>query len=178
MSTAASILSNHSYFYSASRSDTQTESHSSEATMNHDKLRPSTAFTTNVCANTAVPTCGDIVARSSTISLLVLWYRALQPTWNLPTRRSQILRRHKLPSLRKSRQSGRSRFLTRLDKSSTASRANDSNQSTHSCQMHPHLLANRRLRQDHPVQEHPARAKAQVATKVALYCVSTVVSHR
>lgn len=178
MSTAAFIPSNHSSFFSASRSDTQTESHSSEATTNHDKLRPSMAFTTNVCGNTAVRTCGDTVARSLIISLLVHWCRVLQPIWNRPTRHSQIPPRHKPPSPRKSRRSGRSRSLTRPVKSSTASRANDSRMNFHNFQMHPHLLVSRLLPQDHPAQVHPAQAKAQLATRVAQCCVFTAVCHR
>lgn len=177
MSTAAFIPSNHSSFFSASRSDTQTESHSSEATTNHDKLRPSMAFTTNVCANTAVRTCGDTVARSLTISPLGLSCRELQPISNRPTPRSRILLRHRLPSLRKSRRSGRLRFSTRPARLSTAFRASDSRTSFHNCQTHPHPLVNHLLVQGHPALVHPAQAKAQLATKVVLCCVFTAVYH-
>ena len=46
--TAASTLSNRSFFSCVSKFDTPTESHLSEATTNHDKLRLSTAFMTSV----------------------------------------------------------------------------------------------------------------------------------
>jgi hypothetical protein len=68
LSIAASTPSNPSSSFSASKSATPIALPSSAGTMNQDKSPQSTASTTNVYANTAAQTSGDIAAKSLTTS--------------------------------------------------------------------------------------------------------------
>jgi hypothetical protein len=176
-STAASTPSNLSSFSYVSKCATLIGLHLSGVITNHDKSRPSTAFMTNVCANTAVQTYGDTAARSSTTSLSALWFRVLRLSWSRPIRHLSTPPQHKPPSRQKNRRSGRSKFLTRQVKLSAASLANDSRPSTHSCQMHHHHPASHPLAQVLLALEHRGRVKALVATKAAQCYVFMAASH-